>query len=90
MKFYKNRDFEYYLSLGIILGLGLAFVMLASPNKNLQLILIVLTTLFYVLFGIVHHFINHDVSFAIVLEYLLIGALGISILFFFLKGGLFL
>lgn len=86
----KGRDFEYYISLSIILGLGLLFVILASPNKTLQLILILLTTLFYILFGIVHHLINHDISVAIVLEYLLIGALGISILFFFLKGGLFL
>lgn len=90
MKISKGRDLEYYVSLSVILGLGLLFVILASPNKNLQLILIVLTTLFYILFGIVHHLINHDISLSIVLEYLIIGVLGISILFFFLKGGLFL
>lgn len=86
----KLGDFEYYISLIVFLGLGVLFVSLASPNKNLQLILIALTTVFYIIFGIVHHLMNHDISVSIVLEYLIIGVLGISILFFFLKGGLFI
>lgn len=88
MKFRFGKDLEYYISLSIILGLGLLFVILSAPNKGLQLMFISLTTLFYVLFGIVHHLINHDISLGIVLEYVVIGILGISILFFFLKGGL--
>ena len=90
MKRNIRQDLEYYISLSLILGLGLIFVILASPNRTLQFILIILTTLFYMLFGVVHHVINHDISPTIMLEYLIIGALGISILFFFLKGGLFL
>ncbi|MEK7186524.1 MAG: hypothetical protein AAB675_04150 [Patescibacteria group bacterium] len=86
----KIRDLEYYISLVVILGLGVLFVSLASPNKNLQLIFIGLTTVFYIVFGIIHHLMNHDISISIVLEYLIIGVLGISILFFFLKGGLFI
>ncbi len=90
MKKNNGWDLEYYISLSLILGLGLLFVLLSSPNKVLQFILISLTTLFYILFGIVHHVINHDITLGIMLEYLIIGALGLSILFFFLKGGLFL
>ncbi len=90
MKKNNGRDLEYYISLSLILGLGLLFVLLASPNKTVQFMLISLTTLFYIIFGIVHHLINHDITLGIMLEYLTIGALGISILFFFLKGGLFL
>lgn len=90
MKKNNGRDLEYYISLSLILGLGLLFVLLASPNKDLQFVLTTLTTLFYILFGVVHHMVNHDISLGIMLEYLLIGALGLSILFFFLKGGLFL
>lgn len=86
----SGRDIEYYISLALILGLGLLFVVMAAPNKNLQLVLISLTTLFYILFGIVHHLTNHDISVKVVLEYLIIGMLGISILSLFLKGGLFL
>lgn len=90
MKLRKIGDIEYYVSLIIILCFGVFFVFTASPNKDLQLLFIILTTIFYMVFGIVHHLINHDISASIVLEYLVIGALGISILFFFLKGGLFL
>ena len=90
MKKNNGRDLEYYISLSLILGLGLLFVLLASPNKPLQFILVILTTLFYIIFGIVHHLTNHDITLGIMLEYLIIGGLGLSILFFFLKGGLFL
>ncbi|MEK7559381.1 MAG: hypothetical protein AAB521_03675 [Patescibacteria group bacterium] len=90
MKKISTHDLEYYISLIVILALGLLFVLLASPNKVLQFILIILTTSFYIVFGVVHHVMNHDISRGIMLEYLIIGALGISILFFFLKGGLFL
>lgn len=84
----KNIDLEYYISLIFILFLGLLFIILAAPNKNLQLILVLLTTLFYILFGIVHHLINHDLSTRVVIQYIIIGALGITVIFFFLKGGL--
>ncbi|OGH17602.1 MAG: hypothetical protein A2953_00360 [Candidatus Levybacteria bacterium RIFCSPLOWO2_01_FULL_36_54] len=84
----KNGDLEYYVSLIFILSLGLFFIILAAPNKNLQLILVLLTTLFHILFGIVHHLINHDLRIRVVVQYIVIGALGITVIFFFLKGGL--
>ena len=84
----KNGDLEYYISLIFILSLGLFFIILAAPNKNLQLILVLLTTLFHILFGIVHHLINHDLRIRVVVQYIVIGALGITVIFFFLKGGL--
>jgi hypothetical protein len=86
----KRRDLEYYISLILILGFGLLFVFLAAPNKVLQLFLILITTLFYIVFGIIHHMINHDISIAIMLEYVIIGALGLSLIFFTAFGGLFL
>ena len=84
----KNGDLEYYVSLIFVLSLGLFFIILAAPNKNLQLILVLLTTLFHILFGIVHHLINHDLRIRVVVQYIVIGALGITVIFFFLKGGL--
>ena len=84
----RNVDLEYYISLIFILSLGLFSIILAAPNKNLQLILVLLTTLFHILFGIVHHLINHDLRIRVVVQYIVIGALGITVIFFFLKGGL--
>ena len=84
----RNIDLEYYISLIFILSLGLFFIILAAPNKNLQLILVFLTTFFYIFFGIVHHLINHDLSIRVMIQYIIIGALGVTVIFFFLKGGL--
>ncbi|OGH37525.1 MAG: hypothetical protein A3B44_02945 [Candidatus Levybacteria bacterium RIFCSPLOWO2_01_FULL_38_21] len=84
----NNIDLEYYISLIFILSLGLFFIILASPNKNLQLILVLLTTLFYIVFGLAHHLINHDLNIKVVVQYVIIGALGVTVIFFFLKGGL--
>ncbi|MCL5970886.1 MAG: hypothetical protein M1450_05320 [Patescibacteria group bacterium] len=86
IKFKKHLG--YYLSLLTILILGLLLTFLATPNIKLQIIIILVTIFFYVLWGILHHLINHELTGKIMVEYVLIGALGVSILFFILMGGL--
>jgi len=83
-----KKHFGYYLSLSAILLLGLALILLTSPNIKSQSLIILLTVFFYILWGTLHHLINHELTLKIVVEYVLIGALGISILFFMLMGGL--
>lgn len=85
-KFKKHEG--YYLSLFIILILGLLLTFLASPNFIFQIVIILTTILFYVLWGILHHLINHELTAKIMIEYILIGLLGVSILFFARMGGL--
>ncbi len=55
-------------------------------NKQIQMMLVVFGAFVYVLWGIVHHYINHNLKTKIVIEYILIGGLGISAIFFLLKG----
>ena len=43
---------------------------------------------FYMILGILHHFVNHELTAKIMVEYILIGALGISIVFFIIVGGI--
>lgn len=74
----------YYISLIVILAFGFLLVFLSSPNRNLQMMIVVLTTLFYILWGIIHHLINHDLYIKIVVEYVLIGGLGLAIVLFIL------
>lgn len=81
------KHLGYYISMLLIFGLGLLASILAYPNVNLEIFIIVLTVVFYVFWGIMHHKINHDLSTKIVIEYLLIGLLGISIIFFIFMGG---
>jgi len=83
-----RKHLGYYISLLAVLSLGLILIFLTRPNIVLQGFVILLTVLFYVFWGILHHLINHELTLKIVVEYVLIGALGISILFFMLMGGI--
>ncbi len=82
-----KKHLGYYISLIAILALGLILILLTSPDVTMQATIVFLTVFFYVLWGILHHLINHELTLRIVIEYVLIGALGISILFFMLMGG---
>lgn len=83
-----HNHLGYYISLMSILGLGFLGALLASPERQLQMVIIVLTTLSYVAFGILHHFLSHNLNPKIVIEYVLIGALGLTLILFIMKGGL--
>ena len=78
----------YYICLITILLLGFLGAYLSFPDRQLQMTIIVLTTFFYAAFGILHHLLNHDLTSKIVIEYTLIGSLGLAIIFFLMKGGL--
>ncbi|OGH20134.1 MAG: hypothetical protein A3D74_02545 [Candidatus Levybacteria bacterium RIFCSPHIGHO2_02_FULL_37_13] len=74
----------YYISLIAILAFGFLFVALASPNRGLQITASIFTTLLYVFWGIIHHMLNHDLHAKIVVEYVLIGVLGVTMIIFIL------
>lgn len=87
MKF--NKHIGYYLSLVLILSLGLLLTF-SITDKQSQMLIIALTAFFYVGWGILHHFIHHELTPKIVVEYVLIGSLGLTLIFFLLKGGFIL
>lgn len=74
----------YYTSLIAILAFGFLLVSLASPNRGLQIAAALLTILLYIFWGIIHHLINHDLHVKIVVEYVLIGILGLTMIIFIL------
>lgn len=80
-RLYKHS--AYYVSLIAILALGFLLAY-KSSNRGFQIGAVVVTTFFYVLWGIMHHLINHDLHAKIVIEYILIGAFGLTIIFFLL------
>lgn len=82
-----KEHISYYISLSVILFLGVILTMQFSSNKQLQMLTVVLTTIFYIILSIVHHKENHELSNKIVIEYVLIGSLGMIVVFFLLKGG---
>lgn len=75
----------YYIFLGIILMLGFFAIYINASNKSFQLGTVVAATFFYILWGIMHHLINHDLSLKIVIEYILVGTFGLTIIFFLLN-----
>ena len=83
---WNKKHINYYLSIILILGLGFFLVINTSYNKELQMAMVIITALFYVGWGILHHFINHDITAKIVLEYILMGSLGVTVVLFLLKG----
>jgi len=74
----------YYASLIAILSLSFLLAY-SSSDRSFQIGVIIVTTFFYVLWGIMHHLINHDLHMKIVVEYILIGVFGLTIIFFLLS-----
>ncbi len=75
----------YYLSLAIILSAGVLAVANLHNQKSLQIAIVVLIGLFYVLWGVVHHAVEHSFSIKIMLEYISIALLSISLVLFVLN-----
>lgn len=81
-----SKHLAYYISLFAILGLGFMLVFV-STDRTVQIASLILTAFFYVLWGLIHHFVHHDLKAKIVVEYVLMGALGIASIFLLMKGG---
>jgi hypothetical protein len=84
MQFLK-KHYGYYAGLLIIALGGLFLITRTGVDYQLKMLLIVLITLFYIVWGVLHHYIHHDLTVKIVLEYVLIGSLGITLIFFLIK-----
>ena len=75
----------YYLLLAGMQAMGFILVLFARGDKQLELTYIVLSTFFYLIWALVHHYIHHDLHTKVVIEYTLMSALGIAVMFFFLR-----
>lgn len=82
LKLYKHS--AYYIFLAIILVVGFLLVATNNSNRSFQIGSVVATTFFYVIWGIIHHLINHDLNVKIVIEYILIGIFGLTVIYFLL------
>lgn len=83
----KRGHLTYYIFLTSTLLAGLILILTAHPNRQLQMTIVIGISFIYVLVGIFHHLINHDLVAKIVVEYVLVAALGIAAAFFIFKGG---
>lgn len=74
-----KKHIRYYLSLGVLFLSAFILVLALSSSTQLQFVVVILTTVLYVILGVLHHIEHHSVSVKIVLEYVLFAGLGIAI-----------
>lgn len=83
---FKNH-IGHYISLLTVFILSLLLIFFVTDIQS-RVLIATFTAFFYVSWGIFHHFLHHDLSAKIVVEYVLIGSLGLAAVVFLLKGGL--
>jgi hypothetical protein len=81
-----SKHIGHYISLFLIFAIGISGLLLFHSDKKLQMAFVILIAIFYIIWGIVHHAINHSLNSKIVVEYILIGSLGIAALVFLIMG----
>ena len=75
----------YYTVFLLMAILGFYLLLVNANSEQGKMTIVILLAFFYVVWGLLHHYVHHDISTKIVLEYVLVGALGISVIFFLLK-----
>jgi len=72
--------FSHYLALFFILAFGVGALVFFQRTPQMQIVSIFLTTSFYVLWGVVHHYLKGDLHIRVIIEYIAIALLGFLIL----------
>jgi hypothetical protein len=76
-----NKHLWYYITLLSVEFTGIGLLLFLSHDKYMQFITICFMSSFYIGWSIIHHYHHHNVSIKIVIEYVLIGLLGVVISF---------
>jgi hypothetical protein len=77
----------YYITMVLLQILGFLLVYFAAPNVSLQMDFVVINSGIYTLWASLHHYLHHDLHPKIVIEYVLVGFLGIGMTFFMFQLG---
>lgn len=75
-----KEHFSHYLILLFILLFGILSFWYLRLNQQAQIVSVFLTAVFYVLWGVIHHYIEGDLHIRIIMEYLAMAILGFVIL----------
>jgi len=76
---FKTHFFQYFILL-IIVALGAISFIIFIGDKELQFKIILVTSFLYVVWGVVHHFLEKTLYPKIVIEYIAVALLAIVIL----------
>lgn len=75
---------SHYLALLVILDLGLGAFLIFRYNFLYQTIVILATSLAYIAWGAVHHWLEEDFHLRVILEYILLAVLADLVILFLL------
>ena len=75
----KRHMFHFFI-LFVLLSVGTGAFFLADGNRQLQLFIGTMTSLTYVVWGMLHHAIQSDLHPKVVIEYVLIGVIAVVLL----------
>jgi hypothetical protein len=80
-----EKHIHHHALMIVLLLVGIVLMVKIADSRETKLLIAALTSFFYVGNGILHHVKSHDVTTKIVVEYVLIGSLGLTVVFFFLQ-----
>lgn len=70
-----RNHINHYIVLGVWLSIGLLLFIMAGEMSSIQQLVVVLMAAGYGLWGILHHYILHDLTGKIAVEYLLVATI---------------
>lgn len=73
-----KKHLAYYVSLVIMLILGVSLVFFTAYDKGLQVLSLIGVVACYIIWAAVHQHIHHHLTPKIVVEYLLVGLMGLT------------
>lgn len=85
MKKELRTHWSYYLFLLVVFLSAMILTGLFVSNYQMQMIIVIGVTVFYIMMSLIHHKIEHDLHLKIILEYVMMGGLGISVIFLLIR-----
>lgn len=86
MVFDRTHILHYSIIFGVLF-VGIVSIGVFPVDRSVQLLIGSTLALFYFCYSVLHHYLEHDLTIKIMVEYALVALLVIA-LFFFIKGGL--
>lgn len=74
-----SKHFYHYLSLVLIVLIGLALLMFFSYNVAVSIAVLVGLAAAYVAWGVIHHSSRNDLYLSVILEYIVIACFGLVV-----------
>lgn len=81
-----RKHLFYYITLVALIATAVLLMKQFASQKQLQMTLVVVLAVCYVFWGVLHHYLHHNLRARIVLEYVAVGALGVTAILLIFKG----